>query len=359
VWRVCRGGAPGWLRAVPGVGVVPRSRTCRAGAPSARSDPRIAPPLPPGRPGCSSPVVARARGAGKAAVGGGGRGRFWGWVRVAWAVPSGPAPPWGSVGEPRPHGHRKLPTRLPRREVGRLWALERHYFPSSAAGSSVRELLQGAPRWGCGAAGSPPIERRPGGAPPDPRAALGRAARGPPAAAHSGAWADVGPGLGGGLGCLDWVRMGLRRSGSPNGRRVPRPRVPSRKPAKTSRPRASVEGCVAIGPKTRHRSRRAPPRVSLSGGRSRSPSSWPTGRARGHAGSTSPYPAPSGRRRRAASGNGKTGVFSGPPTAPQRPARASPRTRSRPLGSRACGRGRAEARPPGRAGRRGRGRARG
>jgi hypothetical protein len=198
--------------------------------------------------------------------------------------------------------------------------------------------------------------------PSDPRAALGRAARGPPAAAHSGAWADVGPGRGGGLGCLDWVRMGLRRSGRPNGRRVPRPGVPSRKPAKTSRPRARVEGCARTGPTTLHGSRRAPTRVSLSGGRSRSPSSWPSGPPRAgpwprrvHVPLPSPkrLAEPCGQRKR------RNGRFQRPPTSPQTPARASPRTRSHPLGSRACGRGRAGARPPGRAGRRGRGRARG
>jgi hypothetical protein len=55
----------------------------------------------------------------------------------------------------------KLPTWLPRRERGRLWSLERHYLTGCAAGSSFRELLQGAPGWVRGAAASPSPEPRP------------------------------------------------------------------------------------------------------------------------------------------------------------------------------------------------------
>jgi hypothetical protein len=59
------------------------------------------------------------------------------WPRGKWAA--------GTVME-------KLPTWLARLELGRLWSLERHYLPGCAAESSLRELLQGAPRWVCGVA---------------------------------------------------------------------------------------------------------------------------------------------------------------------------------------------------------------
>jgi hypothetical protein len=87
-----------------------------------------------------------------------------GWTRVASVAEAG-SRRGGLKGRGGRTVMEKLPTWLPRRELGRLWSLERHYLTGCAAGSSLRELLQGAPGWVRGAAASPSPEPRPGGAP--------------------------------------------------------------------------------------------------------------------------------------------------------------------------------------------------
>jgi hypothetical protein len=94
-----------------------------------------------------------------------------GWTRVASEAEAG-SRRGGLEGRGGRHGGEKLPSWLPRRELGRLWPQGRHYLPGCAAGSYVGELLQGAPRCVCGAAGGPSLEPRPGGAPPSAEVGL-------------------------------------------------------------------------------------------------------------------------------------------------------------------------------------------
>jgi hypothetical protein len=114
----------------------PARRPAPGAQPSGTSRTTAPPPLPPENP--PPPLSAQRRVAMKS------RHRVqqrsnacshrFGWTRVMSEAEAGSRRA-GLDGRGGRQGHEKLPTWLPRRELGRLWSLERHYLPGCAAGS--------------------------------------------------------------------------------------------------------------------------------------------------------------------------------------------------------------------------------